>query len=143
MKILFSILFMFVYLVNHAQYKVPLKDTSIILGNGIIQLTAKGINITKSDACTSNMPNALIGYQQNLSNSQKANELFNSSQSSVDNMIVLQPNAQNLGSLNMPTMRCTPTNSSFSYTTETPYKFKSIKPAKKTRVLKKIELWLQ
>lgn len=102
MKILFTILILSVSTVTIAQKKLALKDTTITINNNIIHITEKGIAVSSTNEQNSKMPNALKGYQQNLSNPQTANHLFNSVQSSVDNMAILQPNHKNLAALNMP-----------------------------------------
>lgn len=102
MKILFTILLLPVFTATIAQKKFSLKDTTITINNNIIHITEKGITVSNTSEPNSKMPNALKGYQQSLSNPQTATHLFNSAQSSVDNMAILQPNDKNLAALNMP-----------------------------------------
>lgn len=102
MKILFTILLLPVFTATIAQKKFSLKDTTITINNNIIHITEKGIAISNTNEQHSKMPNALKGYQQNLTSPQTANHLFNSVQSGVDNMAILQPNHKNLAALNMP-----------------------------------------
>jgi hypothetical protein len=113
-------------------------DTVLALNGSKVRITkADGIDkiiyVQKNSDSTnkSNMPNALKGFhdaQQKVGNNGKGFDVY---QSSVDNMPVLKPDAQNLGTLTytikrLPQIAC---SGSIEITEETPLQnFKYYKP---------------
>lgn len=113
-------------------------DTVLVLNGSKVRITRadgidKIIHVQKNADSTNknNMPNALKGFQdaqQKVGNNGKGFDVY---QSTVDNMTVLKPDAQNLGTLTykikrLPQIDC---NGSMQVTEETPLQnFKYYKP---------------